>query len=69
MGSWSCIWDDLAIDHIHTALIIEAKNVLMSTDNTIAETAFQLGFENSPYFSRLLKKTIGITEYRNQFLN
>ena len=60
-----------ALEHIHIALILEAKNLLMSTDNTVAETAFQLGFKNTPYFSRLFKKEIGQTptEYREQFLN
>jgi len=60
-----------ALDHIHIALIMEAKNILMSTDNTVAETAYQLGFENPPYFSRLFKKQVGLTptEYREQFLN
>ena len=60
-----------ALDHIHIALVNEAKNILMSTDNTVAETAYQLGFENPPYFSRLFKKEIGLTptEYREQFLN
>ena len=60
-----------ALDHIHAALIIEAKNILISTDNTVAETAFQLGFENPPYFSRLFKKEIGLTptEYRERFFN
>jgi AraC-like DNA-binding protein len=60
-----------ALDHIHLAIIIEAKNILMSTDSTVAETAFRLGFENPPYFSRLFKKSVGITptEYRSRFLN
>ncbi|MEA5429137.1 helix-turn-helix domain-containing protein [Arcicella lustrica] len=50
-----------ALDHIHIYLIDEAKNLLLSSDNTIAETAFQLGFENPPYFTRLFKKVVGIT--------
>lgn len=60
-----------ALEHIHIALILEAKNLLMSTDNTIAQTALQLGFDNTSYFSRLFKKEIGKTptEYREQFLN
>jgi AraC-like DNA-binding protein len=48
-----------ALDHIHFALINEAKNILMSTDNTVAETAFQLGFENPPIFLDYLKKLSG----------
>jgi AraC family transcriptional activator of pobA len=60
-----------ALEHIHISLIMEAKNLLLSTKNTVAETAYQLGFENPPYFSRLFKKEIGLTptEYRDQFLN
>jgi len=60
-----------ALDHIHLFLLGEAKNLLISTDNTIAQTAYQLGFENPPYFTRLFKKQVGLTphEYRAQFLN
>lgn len=60
-----------ALEHIHIALVMEAKNILMSTDKTVAETAHGLGFENPPYFSRLFKKEVGLTptEYREQFLN
>jgi AraC-like DNA-binding protein len=59
------------LEHIHIALVNEAKNILMSTGKTVAETAYWLGFENPPYFSRLFKKEVGLTptEYREQFLN
>jgi AraC family transcriptional activator of pobA len=50
-----------ALEHIHIYLIDEAKNLLLSSDKTIAETAYQLGFENPPYFSRLFKKEVGVT--------
>lgn len=60
-----------ALEHIHIALIMEAKNILTSTDKTVAQTAYELGFENPPYFSRLFKKEVGVTptKYREQFLN
>lgn len=60
-----------ALEHIHIFLINEAKNILMCTDNTIAETAYQLGFENPPYFSRLFKNEVGLTpiEYKEKFMN
>ena len=60
-----------ALDHIHIFLVNEAKNLLVGSDNTIAETAYQLGFENPPYFSRLFKKEVGLSpnEYREKFLN
>ncbi|RZJ68601.1 MAG: AraC family transcriptional regulator [Flavobacterium sp.] len=60
-----------ALELIHIFLVSEAKNILQSSAITIAETAYSLGFENPPYFSRLFKKETGFTpnEYRNQFVN
>ena len=60
-----------ALEHIHISLVMEAKNLLLSTDNTVAETAYQLGFENPPYFSRLFKKEVGMTpkKFRDNSLN
>lgn len=60
-----------AIELIHIFLIGEAKNMLQASENTVSETAYTLGFENPPYFSRLFKKEVGLTpvEFRKQFLN
>lgn len=60
-----------AIDLIHIHLITEAKHMLQASENTVAEIAYQLGFENPPYFTRLFKKEAGLTpnEYRKQLLN
>ncbi|QEE48419.1 helix-turn-helix domain-containing protein [Flavobacterium alkalisoli] len=60
-----------AIDLIHIHLITEAKHMLQASENTVAEIAYHLGFENPPYFTRLFKKEAGLTpnEYRKQLLN
>jgi AraC family transcriptional regulator, transcriptional activator of pobA len=60
-----------ALELIHIFLIGEAKNLLQHPDKTVAETAYSLGFENPPYFTRLFKKETGFTplEYRRQLLN
>jgi AraC family transcriptional regulator, transcriptional activator of pobA len=50
---------------IHVFLINEAKNRLKTDAQSIAEIAYELGFENPPYFSRLFKKETGLTP--NQF--
>ena len=59
-----------AIELIHIALISEAKNRLRKKDKTVSEIAFNLGFENMSYFSRLFKKQTGMlpTSYKKQFL-
>jgi AraC-like DNA-binding protein len=55
-----------ARDRVHYYLIEEAKNLLLSTNKTIGELAFDLGFEYPQYFSRLFKSKTGMTpvEYR-----
>jgi AraC family transcriptional regulator, transcriptional activator of pobA len=60
-----------ALELIHLYVISEAKNMLVNGDRNISEIAYQLGFENPPYFSRLFKKEVGMSpkEYKNQLLN
>ena len=49
-----------AIGYIHAFVIEQGKNLLMSGNN-IGETARLLGFEFPHHFTRLFKKTTGIT--------
>ena len=53
--------------HIHIYLIERAKNLLLSTNLSVNEIAFSLGFEYPQYFSRLFKSKTGQTpvEFRN----
>lgn len=56
-----------AQDHIHYYLIDEAKNILLSTDKSVSEIAYGLGFEYPQYFNKLFKQKTGKTpvEFRN----
>lgn len=60
-----------AIELIHIYLISEAKDRLIKDEDNISEIAYQLGFENLPYFSRLFKKEVGLTpnEFKKFSLN
>ena len=60
-----------ALELIHLYVISEAKNLLVTGERSISEIAYQLGFENPPYFSRLFKKEVGVSpkEFKNQILN
>jgi YesN/AraC family two-component response regulator len=57
-----------AQDRIHYYLIEEAKNLLLSSNKSVSELAFSLGFEYPQYFSRLFKAKTGMTpiEFRNK---
>lgn len=48
-----------------------AKNMLLSTNNTIEAIAISLSYDNPQYFMRLFKKTFGYTpsEFRKSFSN
>ena len=45
-----------AIAHIHERLILEAKRMLLHSDDSIKEIAFQLGFEDASYFNKFFKR-------------
>lgn len=55
-----------AIDHIHFFIIEKAKTILLSSENTVSEIAYDLGFGYPQYFSKLFKKKTGTSpaEYR-----
>lgn len=52
---------------IHERTLIEAKRLLLFTNNSISEIAFELGFSDKSYFMRFFKKNAGQTAeaYRN----
>lgn len=60
-----------ALELIHIYLVTEAKNLLKSKHQSIAEIAYGLGFENMSYFSRLFKKETGVSpvQFKKQLLN
>lgn len=55
--------------HIHAKLIDKAKSILTTTDLTVSEIAYQLGFEYPQSFSKLFKSKTNLTplEFRSSF--
>ncbi|GAA4340188.1 helix-turn-helix domain-containing protein [Mucilaginibacter gynuensis] len=58
-----------AQQHIHNKLIEKAKDILSSTNLTIAEIAYQLGFEHPQSFNKLFKRKTNVSplEFRQSF--
>lgn len=46
---------------IRERIILEAKRLLYHSDKSVKEIAFELGFEDYPYFSRLFTKATGMS--------
>lgn len=53
---------------VETRKLIEAKNLLITTDRPIAEIGFELGYEENSYFTRVFRKNTGQTptEFREE---
>lgn len=56
---------------IETRKLIEAKNLLISTDKAISEIAYELGYNENSYFSKVFKKKAGQSpnEFREDMRN
>ena len=56
-----------AQDHIYSFLIDRAKTLLLSSEESISQVAYSLGFEYPNHFSKLFKSKTGMSplEYRN----
>ena len=59
------------IEYINNFRIKKAKALLAEPSVKINEISHMLGFENTNYFSRIFRKTTGITpsDYRERVLN
>ena len=53
-------------EYIQTKLIDQAKEMIASTEKTVSQIAYELGFQYSQHFNRIFKKNVGYTpgEYR-----
>lgn len=47
--------------HIQDRIILEAKRLLYHTGKSVKEIAFELGYEDYPYFSRLFTRAAGMS--------
>jgi AraC family transcriptional regulator, transcriptional activator of pobA len=58
-----------AQQHIHSKLIEKAKEILSTSDQTVAEIAYQLGFEHPQSFNKLFKQKTNVSpvEFRQSF--
>ena len=52
-------------EHIHYHLIEKAKNLLLTSNHSVSQIAYDLGFEYPQSFGHLFKKKVGMSP--NQF--
>jgi AraC-like DNA-binding protein len=56
-------------EHIDYYIVEKAKNILLSSQISVSEVAFNLGFEYSQYFSKLFKKKTGYSPSQYRTVN
>ena len=56
-------------DHLQGRLILESKRLLAHSDLNVSEVAYQLGFEDPSYFTRLFRQMEGLSprEFREEY--
>lgn len=58
-----------AKDHVNDFLVEKAKNLLLGTEDSVAEIAYSLGFNYPHYFSRMFKSKTGLTPQKYRELS
>ena len=56
-------------DHLRSRLILESKRLLAHSDLNVSEIAYQLGFEDPSYFTRLFRQIAARSprEFREEY--
>lgn len=56
-------------DIITNRIVLEAKRQLIYTDNSLAQTALNLGYDDYTYFSKMFRKSTGVSasEFRRRY--
>lgn len=57
------------LEYVHALRLEEAKQMLESGDQSIEAIAFEVGYEDAGYFSRLFRRNVNLTpaQYRKRF--
>ncbi|MCH4167631.1 MAG: AraC family transcriptional regulator [Streptococcaceae bacterium] len=66
---FKALYDYTPIEYLQRRRIGEAQTLLINTDLSITEIAYQVGFNSSSYFTTLFKKIVHLSPrtYRNQY--
>jgi len=55
------IWQQSVSEIIETRKLLEAKNLLLTSDKSISEIGFEIGYSDKAYFTSVFKKKSGLT--------